>query len=181
LTKREFSFLKPDAISRGLVGKVISRFEEAGFKIVKVRKGMISSELAELLYPNSKEQLTGMGGNTIKSTIARGEGERELRERYGSTDPYEIGKLVNSWNRKYATSTEVIAMVVEGEDAPTKVRELIGSTDPAAAKKGTVRGDYGEDSIYAANTEKRACRNMVHASDEQRAPVEIELFEEHFF
>lgn len=178
---REFSFLKPDAISRGLIGKVISRFEEAGFKIVRMRKGRISNELAEQLYPNSREQLTGMGNNTIRSTRARGEGDKELTERYGSTDPYEIGKLVNSWNIKYATSTDVIAMVIEGEDAPKRIRELVGFTDPASAKKGTVRGDYGADSIAAANSEKRACRNIVHAADEQRAPVEIELFERMFF
>jgi nucleoside-diphosphate kinase len=179
---KEFTFLKPDSIARGLVGKIISRYEEAGFRIVRLKKGRISRELAELLYPNSQEQLTGMGKKTITATLDKGGTDKDLQKRFGTTDPYKIGETLNEWNRKFATSTEIVAMVLEGEgDAPTKVREIVGATDPAKAAKGTIRGDYAEDSIYAANLEMRACRNLVHASDSERAPVEVELFEKHFF
>lgn len=179
---KEFSFLKPDAIARGLVGKVISRYEEAGFRIVRLKKGLISRELVELLYPNSQEQLTGMGKKTVSATLDKGGTMDDLQKKFGTTDPYKIGEQLNEWNRKSATSTEVIAMILDGEgDAPTKVREIVGSTDPAKAAKGTIRGDYAADSIFAANQEMRACRNLVHASDSERAPVEVELFEKQFF
>lgn len=179
---KEFSFLKPDSIARGLVGKVISRYEEAGFRIVKLKKGRISRELVELLYPNSVEQLTGMGNKTVSATIDKGGTAEDLQKKFGTADPYKIGEQLNEWNRKSATSTEIIAMILEGEgDVPTKVREIVGATDPAKAAKGTIRGDYAEDSIFKANMEMRACRNLVHASDSGRAPVEVGLFEKHFF
>jgi nucleoside-diphosphate kinase len=56
---------------------------------------------------------------------------------------------------------------VEGEDAVTIVRELMGPTDPADAPPGTIRGDYGE-----VITE-----NLVHGSDSpESAKRELDLF-----
>ena len=46
MQSRELIFLKPDAIEGKVVGKIISRFEEAGFKLVRVKKNTISKELA---------------------------------------------------------------------------------------------------------------------------------------
>jgi len=45
------------------------------------------------------------------------------------------------------------------------VRKLVGSTLPYKAEPGTIRGDYSVDSPDLANREKRAIRNIVHASD----------------
>ena len=175
---REFSYLKRDTLERKLVGEIIARFEKAGLSIVKMRKGRISPKLADLLYEDSEEQLNGMGGKTLSSLS-----EKEVMGIFGTTKPYEIGKQLNSWNKKTATSTEVIAMVLEGpgDDVPARVRTLIGKTDPSKADKGTIRGDYADDSIYKATVEKRSCRNLVHASDPARAELEIKLFEENFF
>ena len=180
MENRELIFLKPETLERKLVGKVISRFEDAGFRIEKIKKGRVTKELAELLYPNSEEQLKGMGNKTLKAMEERG-GKDKVMEVFGTMEPYAIGEILNGWNRQYATSGEVIAVVIQNEDAPNKARALIGKTDPALADKGTIRGDYAADSIYQANIEKRGCKNLVHASDDQRAAVEIELFEKHFF
>ncbi|MGC8538529.1 MAG: nucleoside-diphosphate kinase [Candidatus Micrarchaeia archaeon] len=178
---KELVFAKPDAIERKLVGKILSRFEEQGFNIVKARKGRISKELAQLLYPDSEAQLKGMGEKTLASMSARGEMEK-VKEIFNTTEPIEIGKKLNEWNRIYATSADVIAFIFEKEgNAPKMARELIGKTDPSMAAKGTIRGDYGNDSIYQGNIEKRSCRNLVHASDEDRAEVEVGYFEKYFF
>jgi len=67
----------------------------------------------------------------------------------------------------FITSGPVVVAKVEGEDAVTVVRELMGPTDPADAPPGTIRGDYGE-----VITE-----NLVHGSDSpESAKRELDLF-----
>ena len=56
---------------------------------------------------------------------------------------------------EYITSGPIVAMVLAGDAAITRVRELMGATDPARAASGTIRRKYGE-SIE---------RNAVHGSD----------------
>lgn len=175
-----FAFLKPDAIEKKLVGRIIARLESEGFRITKMRKGRISAELALLLYPDSDQQLIGMGNKTLKA-MADAKMEGRLQELFGSTDPKQIGSTLNSWNRAYATSAEVIAMELEADNAVLRLREIIGKTDPSLADKGTIRGDMSDDSIMRANLEKRGTLNLVHASDTDRVKTETELFDRYFF
>ena len=175
-----FAFLKPDAIEKRLVGKIIARIESEGFRIVKLRKGRISQELAILLYPDSEQQLVGMGEKTLRA-MKDADMEDSLMKIFGTKDPREIGKVLNGWNRAYATSTEIIALELEANDAVSRLRALIGKTDPSIADKGTIRGDWANDSIMRGNIEKRACRNLVHASDVDRVKIEIELFDKYLF
>ena len=73
-----------------------------------------------------------------------------------------FGELV-----KFMTSGPVMVQVLEGENAIAKNRELMGSTDPKKADKGTIRADFAE-SIDA---------NAVHGSDApETAAVEIAFF-----
>jgi nucleoside-diphosphate kinase len=66
----------------------------------------------------------------------------------------------------YMASGEVISFVLEGEDAITIARKIIGVTDPKEAVPGTIRGDYGID----------LRRNVIEASDsEAAAEREIQL------
>ena len=68
---------------------------------------------------------------------------------------------------EYITSGPSIVMVVKGENAVAKARELMGSTDPQKAKKGTIRGDFGTDITI----------NVIHGSDcESSAEREINIF-----
>ena len=55
----------------------------------------------------------------------------------------------------YMQQCPVMLWVLEGENAITKVRELLGPTDSSVAPKGTIRGDFGVDKST----------NVVHASD----------------
>ena len=56
---------------------------------------------------------------------------------------------------EYITSGSVVAMVLAGDSAITRVREIMGATDPAQAASGTIRRKYGES----------VERNAVHGSD----------------
>jgi nucleoside-diphosphate kinase len=67
----------------------------------------------------------------------------------------------------YITSGPVVCMVVEGEEAVTVVRKMIGNTDPKEAPPGTIRGDYA----------LTKAENIIHASDsEEKAKREISIF-----
>ncbi len=78
---------------------------------------------------------------------------------------------------KFMTEGPVVAMVVVGENAIVKVREITGVTDPSRAPKGTIRGDLGDDSTEMADKEGRAIRNLVHASGtKEEAEKEIQLW-----
>ncbi len=178
--QRTLIMIKPDAVERKLSGKILNRFEEAGFTIVKLRKGRLSQELVKKQYRSTETQLTGMGKKTIESMTVAGKAQ-EIQTLFGTIDPYKIGEQLIEWNRKFMSSSDVIAMILERENAVLKGRELIGKTDPSMAVNGTIRGDFGEDSILKANLERRATRNLVHASDEEGAVIETKLFEEEFF
>ena len=68
---------------------------------------------------------------------------------------------------EYIISTPIVAAVFSGEGAVDKIRELMGATDPAKAKEGTIRKDFGLD----------IQRNSTHASDSpENAEKEIEIF-----
>ncbi|MBI5385297.1 MAG: nucleoside-diphosphate kinase [Verrucomicrobia bacterium] len=67
-----------------------------------------------------------------------------------------------------------IAVLLSGPNAIQKVRALTGPTDPLAAPAGTVRGDFGNDTIDQADAENRAADNLVHAADSV-ASVEREM------
>ena len=67
----------------------------------------------------------------------------------------------------YITSGPVVAMVWQGDDCVTLVRKLVGSTSPAEAHPGTIRGDYCSHTT----------NNIIHASDsDENAAREISLF-----
>ncbi len=67
----------------------------------------------------------------------------------------------------FMASGPIVAMVLEGENAIERTRELMGATNPEEAAKETIRGDFGE-SIEA---------NVVHGSDsKESAAFEIPYF-----
>jgi len=67
----------------------------------------------------------------------------------------------------YMMTDRIVVQVLEGEDAIAKNREVMGKTNSAEAKKGTIRGDFGID--YTAN--------CVHGSDSvENAAQEIKFF-----
>lgn len=81
---------------------------------------------------------------------------------------YEVhkGKTFYEPLIEHVTSAPILAMVVEGPNAVSILRRMIGKTDPLEAQPGTIRGDF------AFNVQK----NVVHASDNlENARKEIEI------
>lgn len=68
----------------------------------------------------------------------------------------------------FMQESPVIALALEGEDAITKVRDLLGPTDSTTAAAGTLRGDFGDKGGDSK------MRNVCHASDSPEA-AEVEL------
>lgn len=78
-----------------------------------------------------------------------------------------VGKPFFEGLVKFITSSPIVAMVVEGENAIELVRTTMGATNPKDAGPGTVRGDFGVT----------IGMNLVHGSDsEESAKREIDLF-----
>jgi nucleoside-diphosphate kinase len=67
----------------------------------------------------------------------------------------------------FITSSPLIAIVFQGDNAVQIIRQMMGETDPAEAPSGTIRGDFGVDVGH----------NLVHGSDSpENASREIDLF-----
>jgi nucleoside-diphosphate kinase len=129
--ERTFSIIKPDGVEKGVIGRVIARFESVGLKPVAVKLKRLSQAEAEGFYAVHKAR------------------------------PF-FADLV-----KFMTSGPVVLMVLEGEGAIAKNREVMGATDPKKAAPGTLRADFATD------IEK----NPVHGSDApETAKVEISYF-----
>lgn len=129
--ERTLSIIKPDAVKKNAIGKIIDRFESNGLRIAAMRKIQLSEKNAKDFYAIHKER------------------------------PF-FKDLVN-----FMISGPVVVMVLEGENAVKKNRELMGDTDPKKANKGTIRADFAE-SIDA---------NAVHGSDSlENAKNEIAFF-----
>ena len=129
--ERTLSIIKPDAVSKNVIGKIIDRFESNGLRIAAMKKVQLSAADAGKFYAVHAER------------------------------PF-FGELV-----EFMTSGPVVVMVLEGENAVAKNRELMGATNPKEAKPGTIRADFAE-SIDA---------NAVHGSDSlENAKIEIEFF-----
>ncbi|WP_086297881.1 nucleoside-diphosphate kinase [Campylobacter devanensis] len=129
--EQTLSIIKPDATKKGVIGKIIDRFESNGLRIAAAKKVQLSVEDAKKFY-----------------------------EIHASRPFYN--DLVD-----FMTSGPVVVMVLEGENAVLKNRELMGATNPKEAAPGTIRADFAE-SIDA---------NAVHGSDSlENAKIEIAFF-----
>lgn len=162
--EKTFVMIKPDGVKRGLVGKIFVKFEEAGLKLVASRMIQATKEQAIGNYPkDNKEWLTKMGDKTYKNY--ENDTEKIMKD-IGTTDKLEIGEKVLNGLVSYLTSGPVIIMVWEGNQAITKVRNLIGETDPLNATAGSVRGDWGYDtSKLAIRSGRIVFQTLMHASD----------------
>lgn len=156
--------IKPDGVERGLTSEIIKRYKAVGLKVVKRKEMMAPQDLVEEHYPMDPNYLKSIG----EKTIAAGQQVKSAEDQ---------GRKVVSWLRKFITSGPVVVLLLEGEDAVKVARDTTGFTDPAKAKKGTIRGDLGTDNILDANREGRPVYNLIHASgSEEEAKKEIELW-----
>ena len=142
--QRTLIIFKPDAVMRGIVGEILSRFERVGLKIVG----------AKMLQPDDAhffEHYEGIG--TLKT---------------------RKGDEIFNTQLKEMQKGPVIAMVLEGVEAVEQVRKMVGPTEPKAAAPGTIRGDYSHMTFGHASVAQRGVPNVLHASaDADEAQKEV--------
>lgn len=163
--------IKPDGVQRTLIGEVIRRYERIGLKLVGIKMLVPTAENIEAHYTLDPEWRRITGEKRVKA--AKEKGEILVTE-----DPYEITTMVLDSLKKYMTSGPVVVMVWQGAHAVQIVRKLTGGTEPLSSDVGTIRGDFVLDSYIMADTDKRAVRNVIHASG---SPKEAEMEIKHWF
>ncbi|XP_059527621.1 nucleoside diphosphate kinase B-like [Myotis daubentonii] len=127
-TERTFIAIKPDGVQRGLVGDIIKRFEQKGFRLVAMKFLRASEDLLKQHYIDLKDR------------------------------PFYPGLV------KYMNSGPVVAMVWEGLNVVKTGRMMLGETNPADSKPGTIRGDFciqvGRNIIHGSDSVKSAEREI---------------------
>lgn len=131
IMEKSLVLIKPDAVRKGLIGKVLSKYEENGLKIIALKMERISEDFASRHYAE------------------------------------HIGKPFYEPLISFITSGPLCALVLEGDNAIEKIRNINGNTNPEVAKEGTIRRMYADNKT----------ENCVHASDsKESAKREINLW-----
>ncbi|EEO26950.1 nucleoside diphosphate kinase [Oxalobacter formigenes HOxBLS] len=119
--ERTLSIVKPDAVAKNVIGKIYSRFEEAGLKIVAARMLQLSRADAEGFYavhkdrPFFKDLVEFMISGPVMVQVLEGENAiAKNRELMGATDPKKADK--GTIRADFADSID--ANAVHGSDAP---------------------------------------------------------------
>ena len=160
--ERTLLIIKPDGVKRGLIGEIIGRLEQSGLKIIALELFKASAEQIDDHYPKDKAWINRLGEKTLQTYAKYGfDPIKEL----GTTDKEIIGQKVRKWLIDFMTSGPLVKIVAKGIHAVDMVRKIAGNTMPALAERGTIRGDFSVDSAAAANRDKRAVHNLIHASE----------------
>ena len=171
MAEKTLVLIKPDGVKRNIIGKILSRFEDTGLKVVAMKMIHIDEEHAGKHYPLDEQ----WAKQVFDKTKAVYEKENKPM-RYGNY--LELASDVRNRNINFIKEGPVVAIVFEGPHAVEIVRKLIGSTEPRQAMPGTIRGDFiSVESYVVADADGRAARNLVHASDSvENANREIALW-----
>lgn len=169
--ERTLVIIKPDGVQRTLIGEVIKRYERIGLKLVAIKMLVPTTEHIEAHYTLDPEWRKVTGEKTIKSYKDKGMTPP-------SEDPLAITAVILTGLKTYMTSGPVVAMVWQGAHAVKIVRKITGGTEPLTSDVGSIRGDFVLDSYQLADTDKRAVRNVIHASG---SPAEAEMEIKHWF
>jgi len=145
--ERTLIIFKPDAVQRGVVGEILTRFERVGLKIIGMKMIAPTREQFYEHYENIGKMVSRRGKHAFDVTV------------------------------EFMLQGPVITMVLEGIEAVSLVRKLVGSTEPKSAEVGTIRGDYSHISFSYADTEGKSTPNLIHASGSlEEAEQEIDYW-----
>lgn len=143
--ERTLIVLKPDAVQRGIIGEILTRFERVGLKIVGAKMVKPDYDHYYHHYENIGQMVSRRGKEAFDVTL----------------DFMNLGP--------------VMAVVLEGVEAVSLVRKMVGTTAPKEAIPGTIRGDYAHMGFEYANGEGIGIPNLIHASgDPKEAAKEID-------
>ncbi|WP_341675465.1 nucleoside-diphosphate kinase [Niveibacterium sp. SC-1] len=119
--ERTLSIIKPDAVAKNVIGKIYTRFEDAGLKIVASKLVQLSAAEAGQFYavhkerPFFKDLVSFMTSGPVVISVLEGEGAiAKNRELMGATDPKKAA--AGTIRADFAESID--ANAVHGSDAP---------------------------------------------------------------
>ena len=172
--------IKPDSFQElsSKVGNIIDRFSQTGLFIIGAKVIHMGVREAEEFYAPIKERLAEkMKGKLLKEIRSSLQGSLDFRLpsgiEEGIAEELKVYKAEHEFNKiiKFISGIDprevfeegkeregkekCLALVYQGENAITKIREVLGETNPKEAAPGTVRKDFGLDII----------KNGAHASD----------------
>ncbi len=131
MSEKTLAIIKPDAVKKRVIGRIIQRIEDEGFNILGLKMVQLSLEEAKTFYAVHKDK------------------------------PFYDSLT------EFMSSGPIVVLLLEGEEAIKHWREVMGATNPAEARPGTLRREFG----FSLE------RNAVHGSDSpQTAEVEIKFF-----
>lgn len=166
--------IKPDGVRKKIIGEIITRFEKVGLHLAAAKLIWVDKTYVGKHYRDDDDYHLSVGEKTLENYKEYG---LDPGETLGTKDPVEVGRMVRKWNMEFLSSGPVFAMLWVGAGAIKLVRKMAGFTFAYDAPPGTIRGDYGMDSAYGSNVEKRAAQNIVHASgNEEEASFERQLW-----
>ncbi len=118
--ERTLSIIKPDAVKKNVIGKILARFEDAGLKIVAGRMLQLSKDQAAQFYAVHKERsffgelLEYITSGPVFVSVLQGEGAVALnRKLMGATDPKKADP--GTIRKDFADS--ITANAVHGSDS----------------------------------------------------------------
>jgi nucleoside-diphosphate kinase len=127
-SEQTLSIIKPDAVKKNVIGKIISRFEDAGLRVVAARMTHLSRKEAEGFYavhrerPFFKDLVEFMISGPVLIQVLEGENAiAKNRELMGATDPKKAAK--GTIRADFADSID--ANAVHGSDGPETARKEI--------------------------------------------------------
>ena len=148
--------IKPDVVKRGvklfctinheLTGGTV-RLWELSCSVIRATRGQIEAH-----YDKDDDWIIKTGKEVLEIYEKYG---RNVKAELGTSDPYNLGKIVLGWMTDFMTSGDLVALVIQGDGAIQEVRK----------KAGRIREEYMEDSLEQAVLEHRALENLIHASE----------------
>ncbi|MCM3511710.1 nucleoside-diphosphate kinase [Carnobacterium inhibens] len=129
MTEKTLVLIKPDAVERNLIGRILVEYERNDLKVLDMKLMKASIDLAEKHYAEHNGK------------------------------PF-FNRLVT-----YLTRSPIVALVLEGENAISRVRALNGTTDPETSPDNTIRALYGlslsENTVHASDSKESAIRERA--------------------
>ncbi|MGB1140170.1 MAG: nucleoside-diphosphate kinase [Halioglobus sp.] len=126
--ERTLSIIKPDAVAKDIIGKIYSRFETNGLKIVAAKMLQLDDDLAGGFYAEHKERpfypalIEFMTSGPVVVQVLEGEGAiAKNRELMGATNPQEAAE--GTIRADFASSID--ANAVHGSDSPESAQREV--------------------------------------------------------
>lgn len=161
--------VKPDGVQRAIIGRVISKLEDAGLKVIAIKMAWPDRKLAGNHYIADKKWFEDTGNRSMQAYKEKGIIVKE--------SPVQLATKIRSYLIESLSSGPVVAIVFEGNEAISVTRKMVGPTEPKRADPSTIRGTFSSDSYALADERKRPLKNIVHASEDGKtAEREIKVW-----